>query len=74
MTYAAPLSEIRFVVHELADLAKVQALPGHEEATPDLVDAVLEEAGKFGAEVLAPLNEIGDRQGSIFENGVVLTP
>jgi 3-(methylthio)propanoyl-CoA dehydrogenase len=74
MTYAAPLSEIRFVVHELADLAKVQALPGHEEATPDLVDAVLEEAGKFGAEVLAPLNQIGDRQGSVFENGVVRTP
>ena len=74
MTYAAPLSDIRFVVHELADLAKVQALPGHEEATPDLVDAVLEEAGKFGAEVLAPLNQIGDRQGSVFENGVVRTP
>ncbi len=74
MTYAAPLSEIRFVVHELADLATVQALPGHEEATPDLVDAVLEEAGKFGTEVLAPLNQIGDRQGSVFENGIVRTP
>jgi alkylation response protein AidB-like acyl-CoA dehydrogenase len=74
MTYAAPLPEIRFVVHELADLAKVHALPGHEEATPDLVDAVLEEAGKFGTEVLAPLNEIGDRHGSVFENGVVRTP
>ena len=74
MTYVAPISEIRFVVHELAELANVQALPEHEEATPDLVDHVLEEAGKFGTEVLAPLNEVGDRQGSVFENGIVRTP
>ncbi len=74
MTYAAPLAEMRFVINDLADLGTVQALPGCAEVTPDLVDAILEEAGRFGAEVLAPLNAAGDRQGSVFENGVVRTP
>jgi alkylation response protein AidB-like acyl-CoA dehydrogenase len=73
MTYAAPLDDIRFVINELADLGSVQSLPGCDEVTPDLVDAILEEAGKFGAEVLAPINAIGDRQGCTFENGVVRT-
>ena len=72
--YAAPLADMRFVMHELADLAAIGTLPGFEEATPDLVDAVLEEAGRFGAEVLAPINAVGDRQGSVYENGVVRTP
>ena len=72
--YAAPLTEMRFVIRELADLASVRALPGYEEATDDLVDAILEEAGRFGSEVLAPLNATGDRQGCVFENGVVRTP
>jgi len=69
--YAAPLSEMRFVMNELADLGAVAALPGFEEVTPDLVDQILEEAGKFGAEVLAPINQTGDQQGCTFENGVV---
>ena len=42
--------------------------------TPDLVDAVLEGAGKLAGEVLAPLNRIGDVDGSVLENGVVRTP
>ena len=74
MTYAAPLDDMRFCIHDLAGLATVQALPGCEEVEPDLVDAVLEEAGKFGAEVLAPTNAVGDAQGSVYENGVVRTP
>ncbi len=73
-SYAAPLADMRFVIHELAGLEAVAALPGYGEATPDLVDAILEEAAKFGGEVLAPLNQPGDRQGCVFENGVVRTP
>jgi len=69
--YAAPLAEMRFVINELADLGAVTALPGFEEVTPDLVDQILEEAGKFGSEVLAPINQIGDQQGCTFQNGVV---
>jgi alkylation response protein AidB-like acyl-CoA dehydrogenase len=71
--YAAPLGEIRFAL-ELAGLDSVAALPGPTEASGDLVDAVLEEAGKLAAEVLAPLNQPGDREGARLENGVVYTP
>ena len=73
-SYAAPLADMRFVMRELAGLEAVAALPGCADATPDLVDAILEEAAKFGGEVLAPLNQPGDRQGCVFENGVVRTP
>ncbi len=71
--YAAPLTDMRFVLDEVADLAGIAKLPGYEEATSDLADAVLEEAGKLAAEVLAPLNHSGDQEGAAFENGVVRT-
>ena len=74
MTYAAPLAEMRFALNAVADLPEIATLPGYEEATPDLVDAILEEAGKLAGEVLAPLNHPGDREASVFENGVVRTP
>ncbi len=61
--YAAPLTDIRFLLNEVAGLQDIARLSGCEEATPDLVDAVLEEAGKFAAGVLAPLNSVGDCSG-----------
>ena len=73
--YTAPLSDMRFVLKDLVNFdTEIATLPGYEEATPDLVDAVLEEAGKVASDVLAPLNRVGDEQGSILENGVVRTP
>ena len=72
-SYAAPLADMRFVLAELNDGDAIASLPGLEEATPDLVDQVLEEAGKFAAGILAPLNEPGDNEGSRIENGVVRT-
>jgi hypothetical protein len=45
--YNAPLTDIRFLLNEVAGLPAISQLPGCEEATPDLVDAVLEEAGKI---------------------------
>ncbi|MCH7930166.1 MAG: acyl-CoA dehydrogenase [Proteobacteria bacterium] len=72
--YAAPIDDIRFALTELAGLDGIAALPGYEDATPELVGAVLEEAGKLAAEVIAPLNKPGDEQGSRLENGVVRTP
>ncbi|MEQ8354278.1 MAG: acyl-CoA dehydrogenase [Kiloniellaceae bacterium] len=74
MTYRAPISEMRFALDSIAELSGIAALPGYAEATPDLVSAILEEAGKLAAEVIAPLNHPGDRVGSVFENGVVRTP
>jgi alkylation response protein AidB-like acyl-CoA dehydrogenase len=72
--YVAPLSEMRFVLDEIAGLDAVAKLPGYEDATPELVDQVLTEAGKFAAEMLAPLNRVGDEEGSRLENGAVVTP
>lgn len=70
-TYTAPLRDMRFVLHELHP---APALPGHEEFTPELLDTVLEEAGKFCSEVLLPINASGDEEGCHYENGVVRTP
>ena len=62
--YHAPLKEMHFVLSELAGLEQVARLPGFEDATPDTVAAVLEEAAKFATEVLDPLNAVGDREGA----------
>ena len=62
--YHAPLKEMHFVLGELAGLEQVAQLPGFEDATPDTVAAVLEEAAKFATEVLDPLNAVGDREGA----------
>jgi 3-(methylthio)propanoyl-CoA dehydrogenase len=72
--YSAPLRDMRFILDEVANFDVISSLPGYEEATPDLVDAVLEEANKLASEVLAPLNQSGDEQGSRLENGVVVNP
>jgi alkylation response protein AidB-like acyl-CoA dehydrogenase len=72
--YTAPLRDMKFAIKELAGLDAVSSLPGCDELTPDLVDAVLDEAGKFAAGVLSPLNWPGDRAGCKLDNGVVTTP
>jgi hypothetical protein len=65
---------MRFVIEELCGLEQIAGLPGLEEATPDLVAAVLEEAAKVAGEVLAPINKQGDLQGSRLIDGKVVTP
>ena len=72
--YRAPLRDMRFVLEELAGLEAIAALPGCEEATPDVVEAILAEAAKFAETVLAPLNASGDREGTRFEAGAVRLP
>lgn len=74
MTYAAPLKDMRFVLRHLVGLDRVSALPGCDHVGAELVDAILEEAGKFSAEILAPLNAVGDQQGAHYANGAVTTP
>ncbi len=75
VTYAAPLEDIRFLLNELLDYdGTVAGLPGYEEASADIVEAVLEEGAKFCENELLPLNRSGDEEGCIFENGVVRTP
>ncbi|HEX5392851.1 MAG TPA: acyl-CoA dehydrogenase [Rhodocyclaceae bacterium] len=72
--YLAPLRDMQFILRDIAGLDEVVALPGYEEASPDLAEAILEEAGKFAAGVLAPLNRTGDIQGCRLEDGSVQVP
>ena len=72
--YTAPLADLRFALKHLARIDEISTWPGFEEASPDLVDAILTEAGKFASNVLAPLNRAGDTEGSVVEDGVVTTP
>jgi len=71
--YSAPLRDMQFVMRELAGLDEITRLPGNEDVTPDLVDAILEEADKFAAGVLAPLNRSGDQHGARWHDGEVTT-
>jgi alkylation response protein AidB-like acyl-CoA dehydrogenase len=73
-TYKAPLDDIRFVLFDLLKAETLAELPGYGEATEDLVTAVLEEAGKFAANELQPINHSGDEEGCRYENGTVTTP
>jgi acyl-CoA dehydrogenase len=71
--YTAPIRDMQFVMNELADFDGVAALPGNDDVSSDLVDAILEEANKFASGVLAPLNWSGDQEGASWNEGNVKT-
>ncbi|PLC54942.1 acyl-CoA dehydrogenase [Pollutimonas nitritireducens] len=73
MSYRAPTEDIRFVLNELADLENVLALPGFEDVSSDLVDAVLDENAKFVEQAIAPLNQSGDTSPAKWSDGSVST-
>jgi 3-(methylthio)propanoyl-CoA dehydrogenase len=72
--YTAPVRDMMFALQEVAGLHRLAALDGGDMAAPDIVGQMLDEAGKLASEVLAPINESGDREGCRLENGVVRTP
>ena len=74
-SFVAPTRDARFVINEVLKIDNYGALPGFEGASTDIVDAVIEEAGKFASEVLAPLNASGDQEGCTRrQDGSVTTP
>ncbi len=73
--YKAPVRDTRFIVNEVLKLESYGNLPGFESASTDIIDAVIEEGGKFTSEVVAPLNAPGDAQGCTrHADGSVTTP
>lgn len=73
-TYKAPLRDIRFVLNEVLDVQQLASLPGFEQATPDLVDPILDAAADLCENILFPLNQSGDAEGCKWDNGTVTTP
>ena len=69
--YSAPLEDMRFVLNHVVGLNEITKLPGFEGIDKNLTDQILEEAGKFSSNILAPLNHLGDTKGAQIENGVV---
>ncbi|NMP31625.1 acyl-CoA dehydrogenase [Thalassotalea sp. M1531] len=73
--FKAPVSDINFLVNDVFKFEQhYKTFPAYEEATPDLVDAIVEECAKFCENELAPLNHSGDKEGCSFDNGEVTTP
>ncbi len=74
-SYTAPTRDARFIINELLDLPSYGNLPGFEAASTDVTEAVINEGGKFCAEVLAPINQSGDQEGCTrHDDGSVTTP
>ncbi len=68
------VKDMLFVINVLADLPTLAALPAFNDVSPDLVQAILDEASKFSAEVLSPLNPIGDKNPVCLQGDKVVTP
>ncbi len=73
-TYTTPIRDMQFVYNELLNPEEIQALPGYEECSPDMIAAVLEAAGSFCEEKVQPLNRIGDEEQCSFDEGIVKAP
>ncbi|WP_298953622.1 acyl-CoA dehydrogenase [uncultured Methylobacterium sp.] len=74
MTYRAPVAEMAFTLRHVAGLDRAIAEGLHGDLTPDLVDTILEEAGRFANDVVAPLNRVGDTHGTPLRDGAITMP
>ncbi|HRW28504.1 MAG TPA: acyl-CoA dehydrogenase family protein, partial [Emcibacteraceae bacterium] len=73
-TYKAPVADYKFLMHEVFDLQQYNYLEAFEEASPDVIDAILEEAAKLTENIFQPINQSGGKEGCKLQNGVVTTP
>ncbi|MEZ5787147.1 MAG: acyl-CoA dehydrogenase [Xanthobacteraceae bacterium] len=74
MTYTTPVNDILFVLNHVAGLEAARSEGLYGDLGDDLVAAIVEEAGKFANEVVAPLNRVGDTHGTVFKDGAVTMP
>lgn len=75
MAYDAPLSDLAFALTKLSGLGRLEGNPAFENYDADLIDPILEEAGKLARDILAPLNQSGDKAGAVLgDNGVTAAP
>ena len=73
--FKAPLQDINFLINDVFDFqTHYKDIPGGDEASPEMVDAIIGEAARFSEEVLSPLYQVGDKEGCKFEDGKVTTP
>jgi len=74
MIYNAPVKDMLFLIDEWIGIDRITALPGYEDLDRDILESILEEAGKFCSTELMPINQPGDEHGTTFESGFVKTP
>ena len=72
--YKSPVRDIKFVMQELLDCDNHYQHLGYQDASLDMIDAIISEAAKLTEQVIAPINQVGDEQGCTWNNGVVTTP
>lgn len=73
-TYNAPVKDYKFLMHDVLNLQQYSDFETYKEATPDMIDAILEEAAKMTENIFQPINQSGDEEGCLLQNGVVSTP
>ena len=67
MQYQPPVNDIKFVLFDVLGADQLHSFEKYADATPDIISAVIEEAGKLAAEILQPVNKIGDEQGCSYD-------